>query len=266
MPKVSKARTSQRKDPLQGTHKSASTSKTNGASRPPTAEHPPNYLFHCLMIDSEDPMIQRMLSVPSTFTLEQMHEVLQVSFGWANSHLWQFKLHRIFSTEKEEEEDLGENGNMPLLTFVTDPEDRVSTHPWPEEDLKSASEWKLSDIFENDEYRSKVNLRYEYDFGDSWEHHITFLGIEDPGHRKALMPDAEYDIPVCFGGEGHPCAEDCGGAPGWEHLKEVLTKKSRDPELKDWYKRYCANGDPKGLDPYKWNIVKVNDRLAKLKA
>ena len=66
---------------------------------------------------------------------------------------------------------------------------------------KDAAQWTLSDVFENDEYRSKTELVYEYDFGDGWEHHISFAGVEDPGLRKALMPDAEYNFPICFAGE-----------------------------------------------------------------
>ena len=47
----------------------------------------------------------------------------------------------------------------------------------------------------------------------------------------------------------------------------MFTKKGKkDPEgRKEWYKKYCANGDPKGLDPYKWSVVDVNDALAEIK-
>jgi hypothetical protein len=72
---------------------------------------------------------------------------------------------------------------------------------------------------------------------------------------------------VCLGGEGHPCAEDCGGDLGWENLKNVFKKGKKDPKgLKEWYKTSYANGDPKGLDPYKWDIFDVNDELARIKA
>ena len=40
--------------------------------------------------------------------------------------------------------------------------------------FKDASKWRLCDIFEKDEYRDKVKLRYEYDFGDGWVHCMTF--------------------------------------------------------------------------------------------
>jgi hypothetical protein len=65
-------------------------------------------------------------------------------------------------------------------------------------------------------------------------------------------------------GQGHPCAEDIG--PGWENLKKVF-RGGKDAEgLREWYKSECVNGDPTGLDPYKWDILDVNDALEEIKA
>lgn len=129
------------------------------------------------------------------------------------------------------------------------------------------------DVFVNTEWeRSKVTpemelgLEYEYDHGDGWTHQITLLGRADPGlHRAMGGPDAPAVL--CLGGEGHPCAEDCGSGAGWEHLKEIFTKpRKKDPDdLKDWYKTQCANGDPEGLDPWKWDIFEVNSELETVK-
>lgn len=90
---------------------------------------------------------------------------------------------------------------MGLLSFRDDPEMMKEFCPESADTFKVASEWKLSDVFEKKEYRSNTNLGYEYDHGDSWEHVITFAGVEDPGLRKALMQDAEYGTPLCFAGE-----------------------------------------------------------------
>jgi hypothetical protein len=46
----------------------------------------------------------------------------------------------------------------------------------------------------------------------------------------------------------------------------VFKKGAKDPEGKrKWYKTFCANGDPNGLDPYQWDILSVNDQLFKIK-
>ena len=41
--------------------------------------------------------------------------------------------------------------------------------------------------------------------------------------------------------------------------------RKKDPDdRKGWYKNHAANGDPTGLDPWKWSLIEVNDELKKL--
>ena len=69
----------------------------------------------------------------------------------------------------------------------------------------------------------------------------------------------------CIRGEGHECAEDAGGICGWAYLKELFKPRKKDPEdRRGWYKEDCGNGDPKGLNPWKWDILDVNDGLMEL--
>jgi len=47
-----------------------------------------------------------------------------------------------------------------------------------------------------------VEVSYEYDHGDSWDHKITFLGKADSNLRKNMQIPAEEKMPVfCLGGE-----------------------------------------------------------------
>ncbi|KIW21994.1 uncharacterized protein PV07_12602 [Cladophialophora immunda] len=246
----------------------ATTAKTTAGSKAPTMRGEsasPNYIFHCSMVCSSNPTITRLLSVPSSFTFEDMHGVMQDAFGWANCHTWSFELRRLYYGEEEEREGMKTNGFVPLMVFQTDPEMLKDTFPESASTYQAASKWTLSDVFEEEQYRF-TNLLYEYDHGDGWEHVITLVGIEDPGFRKAMMLEAEYDSALCFAGEGHPCAEDCGGEPGWEDLKQIFAKKgSRAKDgRKNWYKTYCANGDAEGLDPYRWDMLDVNAKLQNL--
>jgi hypothetical protein len=146
-------------------------------------------------------------------------------------------------------------------------------------------DYTLAEIYDSDEFRGKVGVSYNYDFGDNWHHAISFLGREDPTLRKAMKVKKSMEV-VCLAGEvcitsplrekrgadlsltrlqGHPCAEDCGGVDCWEDLKAAFKKKGDPDQRKHWYKTICTNGDPKGLDPYKWNIVRVKNSLAKIK-
>src|ERR1700760_4296571 len=73
-----------------------------------------------------------------------------------------------------------------LLYIENYPEMTKKSFPEVAEKFQDAKVWTLADVFENDDYRSKTNLSYEYAMGDSWEHQITFVGVEDPDPRQAL--------------------------------------------------------------------------------
>lgn len=64
---------------------------------------------------------------------------------------------------------------------------------------------------------------YLYDFGDSWEHEVEIVGTGGEG-------------PGCVEGEGGCPPEDCGGAPGYEHLLEVLADPRHEEyeRLREW--------------------------------
>jgi hypothetical protein len=40
----------------------------------------------------KDPPISRTLSCPATATFEELHEALQIAFGWATTHSYDFKI------------------------------------------------------------------------------------------------------------------------------------------------------------------------------
>ena len=134
------------------------------------------------------------------------------------------------------------------------------------------SEYTLHDVFSRTEWEDikvtpemELSIEYEYDFRCCWEHQIVLLGRADPGLNR-MMGGPEAPPILCLAGEGHPCAEGCRGPSEWKSLKELFAKpRGKDPmDLKDWYREECANGDPKGLDPWTWNIRDVNAELMKM--
>ncbi len=68
------------------------------------------------------------------------------------------------------------------------------------EGIKLAGEYTLADIYDAEEYRGKVEVSYEYDHGDSWDHQIAFLGRADPNIRKAMRIPDDMQV-VCLSGE-----------------------------------------------------------------
>jgi hypothetical protein len=119
------------------------------------------------------PPVWRRLELPSTMTLDRVHEVLQVAFEWEDFHLHQF------------ETVCGEFGNP----------DR--TADWSE--LSDESAVALGQVAEAE----RAKAVYRYDFGDDWRHDIVVEKI------LPAVPGVAY--PRCTGGKGTGPKEDSGG-------------------------------------------------------
>jgi Plasmid pRiA4b ORF-3-like protein len=118
------------------------------------------------------PIIWRRLLVRSDSTIVDLHDTLQITFGWSGDHLHRFLIY-------------GKQYGVSYLggiTFRDDPR-RI----------------KLSDLG----LRVKEKFLYEYDFIDQWRHLIRIEAI------LPLEPDQFY--PVCISGKRSAPPEDCGG-------------------------------------------------------
>lgn len=98
------------------------------------------------------PPIWRRLLVPSSYSLRDLHDVLQVAMGWTDSHLHQFAARGVLYGKPDAEFGL-ERVN----------EKRV----------------RLDEVLRAE----KEAMTYEYDFGDSWEHKVVLEKIL--GHAGA---------------------------------------------------------------------------------
>lgn len=96
------------------------------------------YQFKITLVGSRPPIWRRVL-VPAHFTLKELHEVIQNTFDWEQSHLYSF-------------EHLGKR--------------------YDDENPKSISK-KLSEL----NIKEKSQLEYTYDFGDNWEHTVLLEKI-----------------------------------------------------------------------------------------
>jgi hypothetical protein len=94
--------------------------------------------------------------------------------------------------------------------------------------------------------------RYTYDFGDDWEHEIV---VEQ---QLAAEPNMAY--PVCVAGAGACPPEDCGGAWGYEHLREVLADPTSDEhqDMVAWLGLVRASD----FDPHRFDVDQANRALA----
>ena len=97
-----------------------------------------------------EPRIWRRLLVPGDATLAELHAIIQIAFGWNNSHLHEFRL--------------GE-----ARYGMASPED-------PE--LLDEKAYRLADLL-----AAKLRCEYEYDFGDGWEHDVVVEEVAAADHR-----------------------------------------------------------------------------------
>ncbi|TAJ12850.1 plasmid pRiA4b ORF-3 family protein [Marinilabiliaceae bacterium JC017] len=147
------------------------------------------------------PKIWRRLLVPSTVTLPELHQVIQIAMGWSNTHLYQFIKNCMFYLERMEDNDF-----------------------WDEMDNVDCTDVKVSDLLK----REKDKIVYEYDFGDSWEHNVIL--------EKVLPVDSAIKYPVCLTGRMSCPPEDCGGIWGYAQMLEVLQdpKHEEYDRCKEW--------------------------------
>jgi hypothetical protein len=169
------------------------------------------------LLDTEPPVWRRLL-VPATIRLDRLDRVIQAAMGWTNSHLHMF----IHSS--------GRYG-VPDLDFPLHDERRATLR-----DLAA---------------REGEVIRYEYDFGDGWEHEIVVEQL------LAAKPGGRY--PICLAGARACPPEDCGGVHGYAELLDTLADPthSEHQHLLEWL------GIEKGtdVDPAHFDSTDANRRL-----
>jgi hypothetical protein len=151
------------------------------------------YQLKVTLIDSEPP-IWRRIQVKDC-TLDKLHDHIQTSMGWTNSHLHDFNV----------------DGRR-----YGDPE--LMEENFEEMNYRDSTITLLSGILPKDDKRFR--FQYLYDFGDSWKHEVLFEGCP--------KPEKGQNYPLCVEGERACPPEDVGGTHGYaEFLKTI---KDRDDE------------------------------------
>ena len=143
----------------------------------------------------------RDFSVPTSITFGQLHEIVQIGFGWDDMHLHVFKIGKCIKIGTPSD-DFGIYGDF---------EETIDEHTIRLDGLSPQIK----------------KITYLYDFGDGWMHTIT-LG-------KRLM-QAEEPFVVCIGGSGDAPWEDCGGPYGYEEMVDILSDPDNEQyeNIADW--------------------------------
>lgn len=155
-----------------------------------------------------DPPIWREVQVPTSITLKVLHDIVQITMGWLDKHLWEFRI------------------------------DKQTYGPPMDEDWDAprtdAIKVRLRDVLKP----RRTTFKYLYDFGDSWEHRITITKIR-PG-----LPGVSY--PHYVGGEWDCPPEDCGGIPGYYTMLDALADPEHPDHAE--VAEYLEDWDPTEID------------------
>ena len=127
------------------------------------------------------PQIWRRLLVRSDSTIAQLHDTLQIAFGWTDEHLHQFLI-------RGKPFGIGRSGG---ISFGDNPH-----------------QIRLCDFH----FRTRERWVYEYDLTNWWQHEIRL--------EQVLPLDPAKCYPVCLAGKRRAPIEDCGGPWAFMELQD----------------------------------------------
>jgi hypothetical protein len=167
-----------------------------------------------ITLKGSQPKIWREVLVPTSMTMQTLHQTIQAAMGWWDAHLFEFDTG---------DERIGE----------PDPD-------WDDAPATSARTVKLASLLR----RGMRRFTYLYDFGDHWEH-LVEVKREIP-----LLPGEE--IPILLAGERRCPPEDVGSLSGFEEFLEA-TADPNHPEHEATITWYGGPFDPADIDENRIN-------------
>ena len=163
-----------------------------------------------------DPQIWREVEVPTSVTLKVLHDIVQITMGWLDQHLWEFRIDdRSYGLPMDED-----RGMEPRIEAI---------------------KVRLRDVLKP----RRTTIKYIYDFGDGWEHRIIVTRVR-PG-----APGVSY--PHYLGGEWNCPPEDCGGTPGYYAMLDALADPGHPDHAE--VAEYLEGWDPKEIDVFPLEVA-----------
>ncbi len=134
-----------------------------------------------------EPTVARVIDVPASSSLPELHELLQAALGWTNSHLHQFV--------------------TPQATYgMVIPGEEM----WPE-DQRDETGWRLADL--------GTRFEYLYDFGDGWTTTSRSWGGAAVQGRAASTAMAPVRLKIAAGPVGTP---NCSTSLPIRHIPSTI--------------------------------------------
>lgn len=124
-------------------------------------------------LKDSDPVIWRLVEVPTSITLKVLHDIVRVTMGWLDHHLCEMKIE-------------GQTYGLPM-------ED-----DWGTARRKIGSRGRLRDVLAP----STTTIAYSYDF-DNWQHSLTLSDVrqDDPAIAYPRFIGGERDCRLRIAGD-----------------------------------------------------------------
>jgi len=163
----------------------------------------PSYILH-ISIAFSDPLIWRRVQVPGSYTLAQLHDIIQLSMGWSDSHMHQFLVGKI--------------------SYEPTMRSRVPHESKRFDEYK----YKLHTL----EDGMRFMFTYLYDAGEGWEHLIQL--------EEVVPPARLLTHPILLSGEMACPPETVGDIHEYRQLLIAL----ESPDKKNQSSLYDLTGRP----------------------
>ena len=153
-----------------------------------------------LTLDDVEPKVLRRFEVPAAIRLDDLHLIIQAMMPWENYHLYQFRIRDVRWGIADPDFDYGD---QPLDARTT----------------------TLSDVLQASGTKS---LKYDYDFGDGWEHTLKIEKLVE------AEPDKAY--PCLLEAKGRCPPEDVGGPWGYQDYLAAMAdpKHKNHADMVNW--------------------------------
>jgi len=152
-----------------------------------TSKRPENILQFRVSLDHIEPHI--WIEVPDSYTLKQLHRIIQIVMGWQDSDLHEFSLNgkRYGEPNPEDEENVIDERTVRLRDLALSNGDGIG---------------------------------YVYDFGDDWQHQLVLEA------KLVSAPQSLY--PACIAGERNSPPEDVGGVDGYADFLDAIANPEHE--------------------------------------